>query len=144
MNFLSDFSFVRPSQYSGAFFFSEMTTALHEERRETRAAERQQKSKDEGVRNVTRQHKKACSHAPVVFEPLALLRLDLVPQRHVLELVRLAGLVLAVEAEQAVGESHVDVGRRDRLPRHKDLFAPLRPDEGWSGGHCCLWSARKV
>ena len=83
-------------------------------------------------------------HAPIVFEPLALLRLDLVPQRHVLELVRLAGLVLAVEAEQAVGESHVDVGRRDRLPRHKDLFAPLRPDEGWSGGHCCLWSARKV
>ena len=71
--------------------------------------------------------KRACG-APVILEPLALLHIDLCPQRQVLQLVD-GALGLGIDAEEAVREGDVDLLGVQALEGHKDLLAALRPDQ---------------
>ena len=132
MNFLRPLSLDKPSQYSTSFLRSEITTALRGAPGAGGGRAAAERSAGMVVATAMALVVLAARGggwcAPIVFEPLALLDVDLEPERHVLKHVVLAAR-LGLERHEALGQLDGHILRFDGLECDEDLLEPLRPDQ---------------
>ena len=133
MKRLSDFSLVSPSHHCSSFFFSEITTALRRHQAAVGGAGAAALGGWECSAAATPRGRGRAGRrgAPVVLKPRAALLVDLIPERHVLDLVALVAVLdVGRQREEAGGQRDFDVGGAQLLEGDKDLEATGSAESG--------------